>query len=221
MDVEMTVANDEPQPKATAAVTTTPATEATATTGNANNAATPPVRSAPVKAAAPQPTPRTAATTSPKTPAKKSWAGVARSVAKPAAAVTVAATQEAGWTVVTGKNTAAAVVDGDDKILVLKGAKTMPSPRLLRDTINGRGVMHVVGARLSAKGNAVLTCASAASRQYLQSTQHVWLPRLSPMGWKSVATKETWIRLIAHGVAVADMPQFSAEFYASNGVETR
>ncbi|CAK7275648.1 hypothetical protein SEPCBS119000_006781, partial [Sporothrix epigloea] len=97
----------------------------------------------------------------------------------------------------------------------------MPSPRVLRDTINGRGVMHVVGARLSAKGNAVLTCASATSRQYLQSTQHVWLPRLSSMGWTSVATKETWVRLIAHGVAVADMPQFSAEFYASNGVETR
>ncbi|CAK7275633.1 hypothetical protein SEPCBS119000_006771 [Sporothrix epigloea] len=97
----------------------------------------------------------------------------------------------------------------------------MPNPRLLRDTINGRGVMHVVGARLSAKGNAVLTCASAASRQYLQSTQHVWLPRLSSLGWKSVATKETWVRLIAHGVAVADMPQFSAEFHASNGVETR
>ncbi|CAK7275678.1 hypothetical protein SEPCBS119000_006803, partial [Sporothrix epigloea] len=91
------------------------------------------------KKAAPLSKPTAVAVAPAKAPVKKSWAGVAKSAVTSvaASAVTVAAaTQEAGWTVVTGKNTTAAVVDGDDKILVLKGAKSMQNPRLLRDTIN-------------------------------------------------------------------------------------
>ena len=183
------------------------------TTGTSGVAATTPCRTA-AKATAPR---TAAAPTTARAPATKSWASIAKSATTTAAA----ANPKAAWTVVTGKKTSVTVTDTDDKILDLKGAKKLPEPRLLRNTINGSGMMHVVAARLSAKGNAVLTCASPASRTYLEATQHVWLPRLKPMGWKSVATKESWVRLVAHGIAVADFSSFPAEFRASNGVETR
>ncbi|CAK7275645.1 hypothetical protein SEPCBS57363_006814, partial [Sporothrix epigloea] len=172
-DVEMT-GYDTPSPVTSAKVSEKPASarqSPAASTTSGNAAITPRHAAAKVTASsiAPRTAPRTAAVpTAAKTPAKKSWAGVAKS-----AVTTVAATTpEAAWTVVTGKKSTVTVADSDDKILVLKGAKKLPDPRLLRNTINGSGMMHVVAARLSTKGNAVLTCASPASRQYLEATQH-------------------------------------------------
>ncbi|CAK7275618.1 hypothetical protein SEPCBS57363_006802, partial [Sporothrix epigloea] len=164
MDVDMTADSPGPEPQAAAttspeAATTTTSTPAAAT-GRAGKAAVPTSQPAAAKAAKPSSSQRTAAVpAAAKTPAKKSWAGVARS----AITTFAATTSEAAWTIVTGKKSTATVIADDDKILVLKGAKKLPDPRLLRNTINGSGFMHVVAARLSAKGNAVLTCASPES----------------------------------------------------------
>ena len=184
MDVEMTADSLDPQSQATVttspvAATTTASTPAAAA-GRASKVAAPTSRPAAAKAAKPSSSQRAAAApAAAKSPVKMTWA----SVAKTAITTAAAATPEAAWTVVTGKKTTATVTDSDDKILVLKGAKKLPDPRLLRITINGTSFMHVVAARLSAKGNAVLTCASPESRIYLEATQHVRLPRLKPMGY--------------------------------------
>ncbi|CAK7567967.1 MAG: hypothetical protein SEPTF4163_005945, partial [Sporothrix epigloea] len=150
-DVEM-AGSDTPGPATAAKVGEKPASarqSPAATTGTSGVAATTPWRTA-AEATAPR---TAAASTAARAPATKSWASIAKSATTTAAA----ATPKAAWTVVTGKKTSATVTDTDNKILVLKGAKKLPDPRLLRNTINGSGMMHVVAARLSAKGNAVLT----------------------------------------------------------------
>ncbi|CAK7274338.1 hypothetical protein SEPCBS57363_006113 [Sporothrix epigloea] len=185
-----------PQPATTPAIkpasTTTKAKPTATAIGRASNAAVATAiataRPTAAKAVVTSPSQRSAAApAAARDPAKKSWA----SVAKAAVTTAAATTPEAAWTVVTGKKSTVTVADSDDKILVLKGAKKLPDPRLLRNTINGPGLMHVVAARLSAKGNAVITCASPQSRKYLEDTQKLWLAKLKPMGWKSVVTKES------------------------------